>query len=336
MQNVVLSGNGIPSVSGEQTFVITYGNSLCGFKVNFGSPAAGTLGGGGGTCTPFVMAGVFQQGILLNASNTVQIQVNVTTPGNYSITSNTSDGVTFSLAGIFTATGVQSVTLVGSGTPLNAGVQNFTVSFGSSTCNFSITFLPGVMPSGDYFPLTANSNWTFSLEGGSSSDSVHFAVINYAPNFGGKTYSTIAVYDVPPTSAFDSLYYRKPGGDYYQYAVYSDVIPFDQTVSGEFIFLKDNVAAGTTWMSPNITGTIGGIPVTANIKMTLLEKGAVTIGTFNFPDVIKVKYEYMLSGFPTSLETDERWFAKNVGEIYESFSDGSSTENYDVGAYMIF
>ena len=54
---------------------------------------------------------------------------------------------------------------------------------------------------------------------------------------------------------------------------------------------------GTTWISPNINGTIGGVPFTAFIKMTILAKAVpVTIGTFNFPDVIKVKYEYFITG----------------------------------------
>ena len=173
--------------------------------------------------------------------------------------------------------------------------------------------------------------------GGTSSDAVHTAVIGYSPVIGGNTYKTIAAYDVPPATAFDSSYYRKPGGDYYQYVDYSNFIPFDGAVSGEFIFLKDNVAPGTTWLSPTISGTLGGLPVTAFIKMTLLEKAVpVTIGTFNFPDVIKVKYEYFITGIPFAIETDERWFAKNVGEIHYSINDGTSTNNYDIGAYQIF
>jgi hypothetical protein len=336
VQNVVLTGSGTPLIAGDQNFTIAYGNSQCGFKVTFASSAAGTLGGGGGTCTPFTIAGTYQQGILLTTSNTVQINVTVTTPGAYNITTNASNGVTFSKTGSFTATGSQTVTLVGVGTPQNSGAQNFSVSFGTSSCSFSIPFLPGVSPSGDYFPVTANSNWTYDLVGGTPSDSVHYAILNYSPTFGGTSYKTIGVYNVPPSVAYDSFYYRKPGGDYYQYAIYSNIIPFDQQVSGEFIFLKDNVAVGTTWVSPNISGTIGGVAVTASIKMTLLYQGAVTIGTFNFPDVIKVQYEYMLSGFPTSLETDERWFARNVGEIHDSLNNGSTTSSYDIGTYQVF
>jgi hypothetical protein len=336
VQNVILTGSGTPTISGDQNFTLSYGNSQCDFKINFAPPASGTLGGGGGSCTPFAIAGVYTQGIILNASNVVQIQVNTTTPGGYTITTNTVNGVVFSSSGNFTTTGPQTISLTGSGTPVNAGPQNFTVTFGSSNCSFSLSFLAGVAPSGDYFPLTLNSNWTYSASAGSSLD-VHTAVINYSRTFNTNTYKTIAAYDIGSIDAFDSAYYRKPGGDYYQYALYSNTIPFDQDVEGEYIFLKDNVANGTTWLSPTISGTVGGIPFTAFIKMTILAKAVpITIGAFNFPDVIEVKYEYFITGDPVAVETDERWFAKNVGEIHDSINDGTTTDNYDINSYQVF
>ncbi|MGH2562885.1 MAG: hypothetical protein ACRDE5_00115 [Ginsengibacter sp.] len=338
VQNVILTGSGTPTNSGNQDFTFAYGNSQCDFTINFAVPASGVLGGGGGNCTPFALAGSYQQGIPLNSSNTVQVQVDIATVGSYSITTNTVDGVVFSKSGVFTATGLQTIFLTGSGTPINEGVQSFTVSFGTSNCTFGITFLPGVMPSGDYFPLTQNSNWTYNLVGGTSSDSVHTVVIGYSPTFGSNTYNTIAAYDVPSTGqAYDSAYYRKPGGDYYEYDVFSNIIPFDQTLAGEFIFLKDNVAVGTTWTSPDISGTINGISITAYIKMTILAKAVpVTIATFNFPDVIKVKYEYFINGDPSAVETDERWFAKNVGEIHEDINGVSAVGSYDIANYQVF
>jgi hypothetical protein len=337
VQTVTLVGNGTPVSSGNQNFSVSYGNSQCSFGVNFTAPASGTLGGNAGSCTPFAISGSYQQGIVLNATNTVQIQVNVATAGTYNITTNTSNGVVFSNTGTFSNTGVQTVTLTGNGTPSSQGSVNFTVTFGNSSCTFSITFLPGAAPSGDYFPVTLNSTWIYSLEGGTPSDSVRNNVIGYTLTTGGNVYNTIASYDVPPSAAFDSSYYRKPGGDYYEYSVYSNTIPFDQIVAGEFIFLKDNVASGTTWTSPNITGTVSGVSVTANIKMTILAKAvAVTIGTFNFPDVIKVEYQYFIAGSPTAFATSERWFARNVGEIYNSATSGTTTSNYDISGYQVF
>jgi hypothetical protein len=336
-QSVTLNGVGTPGSAGEQAFVIKYGNSQCSFIVNFGPPATGTLGGGGGTCTAFVVAGNYQQGIPLNSSNTVQLQVTIIAPGTYNIVSSTTNGVSFSGSGNFPSTGPQTVTLTGTGTPLASGAQNFPVTFGPSTCSFNITFLPPVAASNDYFPITNNSNWSYNLLGGTSADSLHSAVITYSPVFGSTTYGTIAAYNPPTALAVDSFYYRKPGGDYYEYVDYSNYISFDTKVIGEFIFLKDNVANGTTWSSPNVSGTIGGIPVTAFIKMTILAKAVpITVGTFNFPNVIEVKYEYFLTGVPIAVKTDERWFAKNVGEIHDSIDNGTTSNIYDISAFQVF
>ncbi len=337
VQTVTLNGSGTPVSSGTQNYIVKYGNSQCTFAINFGSFSVYTLGGSGGNCTPFTIGGIYQQGILLNPANSVQLQVTVSAPGNYTISTGAVNGVSFANSGTFATTGLQIITLAGSGTPINAGPQDFVVTAGTSTCNFSIPFLPGVAPSGDYFPTTLNSNWTYSLLGGTSSDSAHFMVINYLPMLIGNTYSTITADLVPPTGVPDSSYYRKPGGDYYEYVDYSNYIPFDQRVNGEFIFLKDNKPMGDTWQSPNVSGTISGLPFSGYIKMTLLEKAVpITIGTFNFPDVIKIKYEFFITGSPVAIQTDERWFARNVGEIYFDFNDGVNAFGYDVGRYQIF
>lgn len=336
VQTVTLIGSGTPTNSGNNDFTVTYGNNLCNFTINFGNPSTGTLGGGGGACTPFTVGGVYQQGILLSPANTVQLQVTVTTPGNYSIATNTVSGITFSASGNFPNTGLQIVTLAGTGTPTTSGILAFSVTYGSSTCSFTINSLPGVAPSNDYFPTTLNSNWSYGLEGGTPSDSLHFAVINYSLAVAGNTYSTITTDDIPPTGSPDSSYYRKPGGSYYQYMDYSNYLPFDQPVDGEYIFLKDNVAQGATWQSPNISGSISGFPVSGYFKMTLLAKAVpVTIGTFNFLDVIKVKYELFIAPSPAPVETDERWFAKNVGEIHFSYDDNVSVTTYDIGSFFV-
>ncbi|MDQ6762946.1 MAG: hypothetical protein M3015_10015 [Bacteroidota bacterium] len=339
VQTVVLDGSGTPVNSGVFDYTVAYGNNQCNFKVDYGNPFTGTLGGGGGACTPFTIGGIYQQGILLNQTNTVQLQVTVNTPGSYSIATNTVSGISFSASGTFATTGLQIVTLAGSGTPTTSGVLPFSVTYGTSSCSFSITSLPGVAPSGDYFPITLNSNWTYGLQGGTTTDSLHFAVINYSPSIAGNTYSTITTDYIPPTGAPDSSYYRKPGGDYYQYVNYSNYFPFDQPVDGEFIFLKDNVATGITWQSPSISGSAQGFPFSGYFKMTLLAKAVpVTIGTFNFPDVIKVQYDFYIAGSPVPVETDERWFAKNVGEIHFSYKDniGGTSETYDIGNFMVF
>ena len=125
LQTVILTGNGTPITSGTQNFIVTYGNSQCTFAINFGSSAVSTLGGNGGNCAPFAIGGIYQQGILLNQTNTVQLQVTVVTPGNYTISTDTVNGISFTNSGTFNNTGLQIITLAGQGTPVNTGIKNF-------------------------------------------------------------------------------------------------------------------------------------------------------------------------------------------------------------------
>ncbi|MEO6329648.1 MAG: hypothetical protein ABIO55_11980 [Ginsengibacter sp.] len=143
VQDVILNGSGTPQNEGVETFIVTYGTSNCTFLITFDPPdppATGTLGGAGGTCTPITSAGIYTQGIPLDASNTISIQVNVAAIGSYDISTNTVNGVIFSSSGSFTTTGAQTVILKGAGTPISSGTQNFAVTFDAGTCNFSITF----------------------------------------------------------------------------------------------------------------------------------------------------------------------------------------------------
>ncbi|HUS02116.1 MAG TPA: CHRD domain-containing protein [Chitinophagaceae bacterium] len=95
-------------------------------------------------CTTPTIAGNYDLGTALTASNTVTFPVTVGTTGSYTITSNTVNGMTFSGTGNFTSTGTQNAVLTGTGTPTNSGVQNFTVTYNGSTCNFSVTVSPNM------------------------------------------------------------------------------------------------------------------------------------------------------------------------------------------------
>jgi hypothetical protein len=284
-----------------------------------GSTAVGTLGVSANVCTPITLGGTFTQGIALTGTNTVQVEVNVTTPGTFNISTNLVNGVNFSKSGNFTATGVQEVILVGSGTPINEGAQDFTVTFGTSNCTFSISFLPGTPPVQDYFPTTANSNWAYGFVGDTDpADSLLTTALSGVYTFAGNDYTAFSEDDIPPTGAADLFYYRKSGGDYFQYFDLSDYFTLDGPMVGEYIFLKDNVAQGTTFKSADFTGSISGIPISVYIQTTIKEKGvSATVGGEVFDDVIKVTYDYFESSTPgTPAVTEEKWFAKGVGLIY--------------------
>lgn len=336
-QNVLLTATGTPTASGNSNFILHYGNSQCAFTLNILGDATGILGSGGSNCTSFILAGTYQQGINFNTGNTVQIQVNVSTPGVYHIKSDTVNGVSFSGTGIVGTPGLHNVKLTGTGTPLNSGLQNFSVTFNNSICSFPITFLSAVAPSDDYFPTSLNSNWNYNLVNGTSAYMITNTVINYSPTIGGEVYSTLRQ-SLADNTIKDSFYYRKPGGNYYQYINFSNYFGFDQYVGSEYIFLKDNVGVSETWNSPTINGSIGGNPVSGYVKMTILAKGVsvTSIPGFNFPDVIKVQYEYFINGTTTPVLTQERWFAKNTGEIYFSSNNGTTNSVYQVSTYQVF
>lgn len=137
VQTVVLVGSGTPTASGAQSF--TVGAPGCSFSLNITGPATYTLSGAPGGCTAAVVNGTYAAGVALTAANTVSIQVNVTVTGSYTINTNTVSGFSFSKTGVFTATGVQTVVLNGSGTPTAGGATTFTVGTGGCTFTLNVT-----------------------------------------------------------------------------------------------------------------------------------------------------------------------------------------------------
>ncbi len=137
-QTVTLNGTGIPTVNGNNDVPITVGTATCNFTIPVGNPSAGTLGTTAGACTPATIGGTYTLNTALVVGNTVQIQVTVTTPGVFSISTNTVAGMTFAASGTFSANGATGVTLNGTGTPTAAGPQTFIVTYGTSTCTFTV------------------------------------------------------------------------------------------------------------------------------------------------------------------------------------------------------
>lgn len=290
------------------------------FKSTFGGASSGpvsvgVLGDSSGKCKSMQVNGVYKQGVTSTAANTVQVQVTVASIGDYSITTNSVNGIIFSGTGNFSKTGVQNILLTASGVPAFPGDQSFIVKYGNSQCAFTVNFLPGAAASNDYYPLTINNTWTYGDVNGTVSDSFTLKVISNSKIIGGNTYSDLATYDVPPSGAYDSTYIRKANGNYFSYMDFSNYFFFDQTTYAETIILKDNVPVGSTWVSPTVSGTISGVPVSGSFKFTILEKGVPAIlGIFSFPDVIKVKMESIVAR--TTIGFIEFWYAKNVGLVY--------------------
>jgi hypothetical protein len=351
INTVILKGNGTPVAAGINNFVISYDTSICDIAVTVlpagaGGPAVFTLGGSPGTCTPFSVSGAYVQNtVLTSGSNTVQITVNVTTIGSYSITTNTVDGFSFSASGSFSATGVQNVTLNGTGTPTSTGLQTFTVTAGSNTCTFSVTVLPV-----DYFPRSANSNWSYEYDD-NPNDTLFRKVITPTLSAVGNTYN---IFMEDFGGGLDSSgYYRRAGTDYFQYFDVGDFIGFDNPQWVEYIFLKD-AAAGTTWNSSGYTGSVTIAPnptqsLTIRFKNTILQKDVplsitTSKGTVNYTNVIVVeeKYEQFSGGVWIDVTSvvgyGKSYYARGIGLIkYETF-DGTGALSYqqELRRYQVF
>ena len=350
INTVTLKGNGTPIAAGTNNFVISYDSSICDIAVTVlpagaGGPAAFTLGGSPGACTSFSVAGAYVQNTVLTSSNTVQITVNVTTIGTYSITTNTVDGFSFAASGSFSTVGVQNVTLTGTGTPTNTGPQTFMVTAGTNSCTFQVTVV-----SLDYFPRTANSNWSYEYDD-NPDDSLFRTAITPTLSAMGNTYN---IFMESFGAGLDSSgYYRRAGTDYFQYFDVGDFIGFDNPQWVEYIFLKD-AAAGTTWNTSGYTGTVTIAPnppqtLTIRFKNKILQKDVpLTIttskGTINYTNVIVVeeKYEQFTGGVWVDVTSvvgyGKSYYARGVGLIkYESF-DGTGALSYqqELRRYQVF
>src|SRR4030095_5356012 len=311
---------GKPLQSGTIFFTVTYDSSQCTFAITTlpgsgGGTAAFTLAGAPNNCTPGTTQGTYTIGTPTSRLNTATIQVNVTTAGTYSITTSAVNGVTFSASGTFASTGTQTVTLAASGTPTNTGSFNVPVTAGSSTCSFSFIVVPS-----DYYPRTTNSNWSYEFDD-DPRDTILRKVIAQTISALGNTYN-IFMETADASMRFDlSGYFRRSGGDYYQYLDLGFVFGLNGEVWGEYIFLKDNVATATSWTSGVFGGTFTyadssgthTVPIKVRVKETIQQKDvSVTVNSVAYPFTIEVKEEYEYS-----FDAGTTWEVSDVYSIYD-------------------
>ncbi len=105
--------------------------------------------GSGGSCTGATVSGRSVVDTALTGLNTVAVTVDVRVAGAYWISTNTVNGISFSQIATFTSTGPQTAILTGTGTPIDTGTVNFTLTalngLGDS-CTFSVTTVQGIPP----------------------------------------------------------------------------------------------------------------------------------------------------------------------------------------------
>ena len=92
-----------------------------------------------GDCLPSMVSGTFKTDTLLNATNFVDVQLDISQSGTYSIKTDTLNGYSFSATGVVAVEGLNTIRLVGSGRPVAAALDVFTVKFDTSSCEINIT-----------------------------------------------------------------------------------------------------------------------------------------------------------------------------------------------------
>src|SRR5205809_159775 len=99
-----------------------------------------------GNCLGAVVSGTYIKDTALKASNYIDVSVKVDSVGTYIISSDTVNGYYFKATGTFTATGTQTVRLVGGGKPLVTGTNSFRVTYDGTVCDFSVVVTGATSP----------------------------------------------------------------------------------------------------------------------------------------------------------------------------------------------
>ncbi len=148
-QNITLIASGTPVKAEADVFNPATGSSSCTFTVNVTnvSPSVYTLAGAPNACTSFVVNGSYYMGTALSSANTVVVNVNVTAVGSYTLLTNTVNGMAFSASGNFSAIGAQTVTLLGTGNPIDTGSSTLVLTAGgSANCSFIVPVVAATSP----------------------------------------------------------------------------------------------------------------------------------------------------------------------------------------------
>ncbi len=336
-QTITLTGSGTPTTSGANTVTFAAPNASCSFTVTVnpagGGAAVGTLAGAPTACAPITVNGFYVESTAVGGSNTVGVTVNVTTAGTYNITTNTVTGLSFSASGSLSVGNNQVINLTASGTPTTAGNQTFTVTFGSSSCTFTVQVLPN-----DYFPRIVGSNWSYEIND-AANDSL-YRVVN--PNTISALGNTFQIFQANDGTGLDSSgYYRRTGGDYFEWFDAGGYLGYDAPVWGQYIMVKDNVAANTTWKSSGFAGTATGTALNIRFSYKLLQKDvpvtiASSLGNTTYNNVLVVEEKFELEVTPgvwqdITSQIDfygKSYFARGIGLIlYESLNAAGTVQD---------
>lgn len=312
-----------------------------------GKASKGSLQGAFGDCLSKAVSGTYTAAKALNDSNYIDVTVDVTEGGKYTVYTDTLNGYFFRASGTFTTTGSNTVRLKGFGSPGTAGTNDFTVFFDSTFCSISVVVLPagttgggGGTTSTDHFILTDNSWWSYGTP--LAGDTLKRTILpgSYASN--GFTYKGMKEVDAAGQLFNDTIFVRKSGNNYYELNfvdTYSSIY-FDNSVVDSILFLKEGLTTGATWSSAVYTGTENGANRKIRYDFTCSNANAsVTLNSKTYTNVYQVTTKVMLdsgSGFVTDV-TYTNYYAKGIGWIYQKIDyGGGSTFEFPIRNYQVF
>lgn len=318
----------------------------CQKEVSFeqGKSSRGSLQNSSGDCLPKTIAGIYTSSKALLDSNYIEVTVDVTQTGRYSIFTDTLNGYSFKASGNFTMTGANTVRLKGSGTPASTGTDNFTVFFDSSFCNVSVTVFAsgssGGSTSTDHFILTDNSWWSYTIP--IPSDTLKRSVLGGFFPIGNANYKGIKQLDVAGQYFDDTLFFRKSGNNYYEYNFidYYTSFYFDTNITDSILFLQEGLTTGAAWSSPVYTGTDSGAIKKVRYDFTCTNANAtVSLNSKTYTNVYQVVLKVMVdegTGFAADI-TWTNYYAQGIGWIYTKYDDGAgSVYELPIKNYRVF
>ena len=330
--SVVLKGNGTPKSAINSNFKINYNSTFCPISVNVQPVttevnANYSLQGSPNSCMAYSLRGVYINTYPLTDSNYVIISVNVVTAGKYTIKTDQVNGYNFTAYGVFTTTGIQTVSLKGSGQPIVEGSDLFTITAGISNCTFSVAVVhPIQVKNTDHFPLTGASFWNYN-DLANPPDTLNRKVLA-TKSFKGNSYINIEeTYQAAPSE----FYFRKSDTSYYEYGSvdkYTTAFNFVPQINGDILFLKEHLKTGETWLSDEYIGPFStGQKVFFLYSFTCLDANSNVIVTGNtFTNVYKIQMKPKIHSEYSDLyeDTGEEytiWYALGIGIIYSKKSN---------------
>lgn len=167
-----------------------------------------------------------------------------------------------------------------------------------------------------FMSLTTGSTWNYKVTNDPSSATP--TTVNYTVTAtSGDTSANSKTYSIFTNTAGPHEYYNISGSDYYTFrALPANLVD----TSIEVLYLKDNLAVGTTW-SQSVPVTVSGFALTLVLTNKIAQKGiSRTVNGITYTDVTDVETVLTVQGIPPlvtySLTSDiHYYYTPKIGQI---------------------